>query len=157
MMQPASRGYLLQRRGPYIGRVPPLDPDSPGLADYLKREQQFQRIVAVNAGLNVSYIATGLLLQHYAGDSRTRQFGSAVAVQGAFLLAFDSYLLFRSTRFQNRVMPILKTVASGSMALSDAQTVSVFPASLRGNSAPGSSQASGNPAVILMPGIRVAL
>ena len=84
-----------------------LDPHDPRPADFLKREQQFQRIVAVNAGLNVSYITAGLLLQHYGNESRTRQFGSAIAIQGAFLLAFDSYLLYRSTRFLGRVTPLL--------------------------------------------------
>ncbi len=84
-----------------------LDPHHPGLADFLEREYQFQRIVAVNAGLNVSYITAGLLFQHYGTQSRTRQFGTAVAIQGAFLLAFDSYLLYRSARFLDRVMPAL--------------------------------------------------
>ncbi len=65
----------------------------------------------MNAGLNVSYITAGLLLQHYGNESRTRQFGSAVAIQGAFLLAFDSYLLYRSTRFLGRVMPMLNSAS----------------------------------------------
>jgi hypothetical protein len=88
-----------------------LDPADPGLADFLRREQQFQRIVAVNAGLNVSYITAGLLLQHYGGQCRTRQFGSAVALQGLFLLAFDSYLLYRSARYMSRVMPLLESAS----------------------------------------------
>jgi len=88
-----------------------LDPHNPRLADFLKREQQFQRIVAVNAGLNVSYITAGLLMQHYGNKSRTRQFGSAVAIQGAFLLAFDSYLLYRSTRYLGRVTPLLDSAS----------------------------------------------
>ena len=60
---------------------------------------------------NVSYITAGLLLQHYGGQSRTRQFGSAVALQGLFLLAFDSYLLYRSARYMSRVMPLLESAS----------------------------------------------
>lgn len=88
-----------------------LNPESPGLVEFLRREQGFQRIVAVNAGLNVSYITAGLLMGQYGNRSRTRQFGTAVAVQGAFLLAFDSYLLYRSTRYLDRLMPLLNTVS----------------------------------------------
>ncbi|MFO8029242.1 MAG: hypothetical protein R6U28_05235 [Cyclonatronaceae bacterium] len=88
-----------------------LDPGNSGLDEFLRREQRFQRIVAVNAGLNVSYITAGLMMGQYGNQSRTRQFGTAVAVQGAFLLAFDSYLLYRSTRYLDRVMPLLQTTS----------------------------------------------
>jgi hypothetical protein len=94
----ASIGYFANRNAPRFGPAThrPIDP-------YL-HELQFNRIVAVNVGLDVGYIAGGLAMQQWGRTSQVRQFGTAVALQGAFLLVFDAYLLSQSTRFVKRVV-----------------------------------------------------
>lgn len=69
----------------------------------VREELRFQRIVAINAGLNVSYILSGIGMLHYGESSRIRQFGSSVMIQGAFLLLYDLVLLQYSSRYLNRI------------------------------------------------------
>lgn len=62
------------------------DPRAP---DVLAREHRvLRRLLVVNAGLDVGYVACGLAW--YRSRDRSRGHGAAVLVQGAFLLAFDS-------------------------------------------------------------------
>lgn len=54
---------------------------------------RFQRIVAINAGLDVLYIAGGLRLAQTARRNTGRYgIGLGIVVQGAFLLIYDSLL-----------------------------------------------------------------
>ncbi|MCA1801581.1 MAG: hypothetical protein LC662_03880 [Rhodothermaceae bacterium] len=76
---------------------PPFDPASVTIADYLRDEQLFNRILAMNSGLNVAYIGVGASMARWGSSSRIRQFGSAIIFQGAFLMAFDAFLLWHST------------------------------------------------------------
>lgn len=69
----------------------------------LNDEQFFNRILAVNSGLNVAYISVGFSMNYLGQKSRTRQFGSAVMVQGAFLFAFDAWLLWNSSERLSRL------------------------------------------------------
>ncbi len=66
--------------------------------DVLSAEQLFNRILAVNTGLNVAYIGVGWSMNYMGGKSRTRDFGSAIVVQGIFLLIFDAILLYDSSQ-----------------------------------------------------------
>ncbi|HVM27676.1 MAG TPA: hypothetical protein VM433_08390 [Mycobacteriales bacterium] len=51
---------------------------------------RLRRVLLVNAGLDVGYIATGLALaRHPRAPERLRGDGAAVVVQGAFLLLLD--------------------------------------------------------------------
>jgi hypothetical protein len=75
---------------------PPFDPASVSIAEYLRDEQLFNRILAVNSGLNVAYIGVGASMARWGSSSRIRQFGSAIIIQGAFLMAFDALLLWHS-------------------------------------------------------------
>ncbi|MFU8859002.1 MAG: DUF6992 family protein [Cyclonatronaceae bacterium] len=76
---------------------PPFDPASVTIAEYLRDEQLFNRILAVNSGLNVAYIGVGASMARWGSSSRIRQFGSAVIIQGAFLMAFDAFMLWHSS------------------------------------------------------------
>jgi hypothetical protein len=67
------------------------------LQTILQDEQFFNRILAINSGLNVAYVSVGFSMNYLGQSSRTRQFGSAVMVQGAFLMAFDAWLLWNSS------------------------------------------------------------
>lgn len=54
---------------------------------------RFQRIVAINAGLDLLYIAGGLRLAQTAQRSSSRYgTGLGIAIQGLFLLLYDSLL-----------------------------------------------------------------
>ena len=63
----------------------------------LRDEQLFNRILAINTGLNAGYMGVGFTMNYLGSTSRTRQFGTAVMAQGAFLMAFDLWLLTSST------------------------------------------------------------
>ncbi|TVQ10317.1 MAG: hypothetical protein EA364_12605 [Balneolaceae bacterium] len=76
---------------------PPFDPQTVTLAEYLRDEQLFNRILAINSGLNVAYIGVGAGMARWGSSSRIRQFGSAIILQGAFLMAFDAFLLYHSS------------------------------------------------------------
>lgn len=66
-------------------------------SDALRDEQLLNRILAINTGLDIGYIGVGTTMA-LAGKGRTRSFGNAIIVQGAFLLAFDVVLLKQSTQ-----------------------------------------------------------
>jgi hypothetical protein len=76
---------------------PPFDPHTVTLAEYLRDEQLFNRILAINSGLNVAYIGVGASMARWGNSNRIRQFGSAIIIQGAFLLTFDAFLLYHSS------------------------------------------------------------
>lgn len=70
--------------------------DATMFSEILKDEQLFNRILAVNSGLNVGYISAGISMNYFGKTNRIKQFGTAVAIQGAFLMAFDAWLLLSS-------------------------------------------------------------
>ncbi|MCH8568570.1 MAG: hypothetical protein LAT67_09915 [Balneolales bacterium] len=70
---------------------------SASFEEVLRDEMFFNRILAVNSGLNAGYIASGFLMNYLGSSSRIRQFGSSVMVQGAFLMGFDAWLLWNSS------------------------------------------------------------
>ena len=67
---------------------PPADPEAAAT-----EAARIRRILAVNAGLDVLYIAGGLAVAAGRGraDPAARGHGLAAVVQGAFLLGFDAW------------------------------------------------------------------
>jgi hypothetical protein len=62
-------------------------------ADARREAAKFRRILLVNAGLDVLYIASGLWTARRFRDRRDRQgLGIGIAVQGVFLLVYDAAL-----------------------------------------------------------------
>lgn len=60
------------------------------LAKHLKTE----KILLINAALDVGYVGTGILLRHYSAksdkfNSLLKGYGNSLILQGAFLLVFD--------------------------------------------------------------------
>jgi hypothetical protein len=72
-------------------------------AEMLRQEQQFNRIVALNAGLDVGYMIAGLWMMTEGNSSMVRQYGTSVLIQGAFLFVYDLWLMVESTRYLNRL------------------------------------------------------
>jgi hypothetical protein len=70
------------------------DPEAwQSLADVELARGQFRRLLWINAGLDVGYVATGAWLARRGdrlGSDRQSGFGRAVVVQGLFLLVFDT-------------------------------------------------------------------
>jgi hypothetical protein len=81
-------------------------PDTESLKDAVNRHNQMKKVLAINAGLDVLYVAGGAYLANRADNpetaDRNRGFGNAILVQGGFLLAFDvvNYLIFKNRDHQ---------------------------------------------------------
>lgn len=68
-----------------------------GMEEILGRQMKTQRLFLINAGLDVAYMGTGLLLKRIAykypkNESRLTGYGNSVLLQGAFLFVFDLIL-----------------------------------------------------------------
>jgi len=60
------------------------EPEKPGA------RQSLARLFWINAALDVAYLATGIVLAATQDDARLTGSGAAIAIQGGFLLAFDT-------------------------------------------------------------------
>lgn len=63
-----------------------------------KEIRQFSKILAINAGLDVGYMATGIAMKN-ASRPTTQQFGNSVVLQGLWLFGFDAILYKKSKQF----------------------------------------------------------
>ncbi len=64
-------------------------------AEQQEEAQRFQRIVAINAALDVLYVLGGSLLVRRAGSNEARRgAGIGIIIQGAFLLVYDGVLVW---------------------------------------------------------------
>ncbi|MCP9235764.1 hypothetical protein [Lewinella sp. JB7] len=80
----AGLGYLAATR----------DPVATDLYTSLQKHHGFQKILLLNAGLDVGYLMGGLYLRGRSGrvgadGERLRGYGNSIMVQGGFLLLFD--------------------------------------------------------------------
>lgn len=66
--------------------VSPVDPD-----ETAREAPRVRRILALNAGLDVLYVAGGLAAGRGRRDAAARGHGLAAVVQGVFLLVFDAW------------------------------------------------------------------
>lgn len=75
-----------------------FDKEKKTVEEQEKEIRQFSKILAINAGLDVGYIGTGVAMKN-APSQTTQQFGSSIALQGVWLLAFDAILYSKSKKF----------------------------------------------------------
>lgn len=87
-------------------------PDLLSLADYFSAEKQFNQILAINTGLDVAYVTAGIMMNAYGKSTRIKDFGTAVAIQGSFLLVFDAVLFWQSNERLNRGIELISSVQS---------------------------------------------
>ena len=59
------------------------------LLDPITEVDEFRKILAINGGLDLAYLVTGVILATRR-DPLPRGFGAAILVQGAFLLVLDA-------------------------------------------------------------------
>ena len=82
-----------------------VDPASLTFSQSLTKAHNIEKILMINIGLNVAYMATGGYLWERGirtTSNRLRGYGQSLLIQGGFLLLFDStlYLLNRSNNEQ---------------------------------------------------------
>ncbi|RDV37040.1 hypothetical protein DV096_16145 [Bradymonadaceae bacterium TMQ3] len=73
----------------------------------LEEGRSFERILAINIGLNVAYMASGAFMWERGlrrDDDRLRGYGPSLLLQGAFLLVFDSTLFALQRRASARYL-----------------------------------------------------
>jgi hypothetical protein len=86
------------------------NPDTESLKDAVQRHNQMKKVLAINAGLDVVYMAGGAYLANRDNNpetaDRNRGFGKAIIVQGGFLMAFDvvNYLIFKNRDSQRNAL-----------------------------------------------------
>jgi hypothetical protein len=74
----------------------------PGLEQVTLQHRKLRRALAINAGLDLGYVVTGLVLQRTAERRELRGLGDALVLQGAFLLTFDAGFLLEHRRRTRR-------------------------------------------------------
>lgn len=88
---------------------------------FVKKLEGFQRALLFNAGLDVGYVAGGLYLMERSNreikPDRLRGFGKSIALQGAFLLAFDLAAYFSSKKFNKQIVPAFNTSMDGAIEI----------------------------------------
>lgn len=88
-------------------------PETETLTDAVQKNRSLQKVLLVNAGLDVVYVAGGLYLNergntHPDQADKLHGYGKAVMAQGAFLLAFDA-LNYLIARKRGRDLPVRLT------------------------------------------------
>jgi hypothetical protein len=67
----------------------------------LKEQRKLEKIFLINGGLDLAYIGTGFYVKHRGNvnnSDQSRGYGSAIILQGAFLLLFDA-TMYTSERY----------------------------------------------------------
>ena len=85
----------------------PIQSNTLAIQEVYSSHLKTEKILLINAVLDVGYISTGYLLNHLSKKSARRAdllkgYGNSLYLQGGFLFVFDSvmYLLMRSERLQ---------------------------------------------------------
>lgn len=92
--------------------------DSPTLYGAINEHYGFQKILLLNAGLDLGYMAGGLYLMERAKNTdqrpeRLRGYGRSILLQGAFLFAFDLANYFISAGREKEVRMLLGAAENG--------------------------------------------
>ncbi len=66
-------------------------------SEMLDKHLRTERILLINAGLDIAYIGTGILMSHFSSRSSTKAdlfkgYGNSIILQGSFLFVFDAVL-----------------------------------------------------------------
>ncbi|GAB2963349.1 hypothetical protein GCM10027048_35350 [Hymenobacter coalescens] len=90
----------------------PLSAAGFSLAASLQAQFDFEKLLLVNAGLDVAYLVVGAWLRARAATAEERPerllgFGQSVTLQGAFLLAFDAGLYLLYHRFAGELLALV--------------------------------------------------
>lgn len=93
-----------------------VDPSGVDLAESFRQQHNIQKILLLNAGLDVGYIAAGAWMNERGmrlQSDRLRGFGKSLIVQGAFLLVFDLSSNFLFAAHNRDLLPYLGVSSEG--------------------------------------------
>lgn len=91
------------------------DPGSLDLYETVKAQHGIQKILLLNAGLDVGYMLGGLYLMERSKNAekkpeRLKGFGKSIILQGAFLFAFDLAAYFIQAADNSKLEPVLSSI-----------------------------------------------
>ena len=70
--------------------------NNPTLADVLKHQNRIEKTYLINAGLDVVYIGSGLLMRQLSDNQKNpakfKGYGNSIMLQGGFLLVYDAII-----------------------------------------------------------------
>ena len=70
--------------------------NNPTLADVLKHQNRIEKTYLINAGLDVVYIGSGLLMNQLSDNQKNpakfKGYGNSIMLQGGFLLVYDAII-----------------------------------------------------------------
>ncbi|WP_375585343.1 DUF6992 family protein [Cyclobacterium xiamenense] len=91
-----------------------------GLWQSIKEQQRSEKILLVNAALDLGYMTGGFYLKERGKrlqDSRLRGFGNSLVLQGAFLLVFDGILYSLQNSNGKKFRPWVENLEVGATGL----------------------------------------
>jgi hypothetical protein len=98
--------------------------DNPTIESVLKHQRKIEKTYLINAGLDVVYIGSGLLMNKTSKNQKNPEqfkgYGNSIMVQGGFLLLYDAvmYAIHRKHAKQLKVMDNKLTLNAGPGAVS---------------------------------------
>lgn len=98
--------------------------DNPTLADVLKHQNKIEKTYLINAGLDVLYVGSGLLMNKTSDNQKNPEqfkgYGNSIMLQGGFLLLYDAimYAIHRRHRHQLNATESNLTLRAGPGAVS---------------------------------------
>ena len=86
--------------------------DSLSLAEAFRAQVNIEKILLLNAGLDLTYITTGLfLLEKRNADKRVKGYGRSLILQGSFLFIFDVALYLINNHNYDKYFDILEDLS----------------------------------------------
>jgi len=94
-------------------------PDSLSFAESVREQVNIEKILLLNAGLDIAYITAGLfLLEKQNADKKMKGYGRSVILQGSFLLAFDVIMYLMHNQNNQAYFDIIKNISISDKGIS---------------------------------------
>lgn len=99
------------------------EPGGLSLYETLQEQNQLEKILLFNAGLDLGYMATGLYLRELGNNRESRRnqwrgYGNALILQGGFLFVFDVALATVLNQHADNLSPFFQNVSLSPAAFS---------------------------------------
>ena len=87
-----------------------------------------KKLYLINAGLDVLYMATGLVLTKSAENSKNNQtilngFGKSIVLQGAFLFVFDNFMYTSHAKYSSKWYQLMNEITLGGNGIGIRHTI----------------------------------
>ncbi|MFN0082075.1 MAG: DUF6992 family protein [Ferruginibacter sp.] len=91
--------------------------DNPILADVVKRQKRIEKTYLINAGLDVVYIGSGLLMNQLSDNQKNpakfKGYGNSIMLQGGFLLLYDAIIYATHRKHGKKLKGLVDKVQLG--------------------------------------------